>query len=208
MRRSLLLTVRSGERPDWVDRAPGPARIDTVGETALAGLAPQEIGAILVPMHIDQRLFADNAGWIDSFLTAGGTLVFNGLLAYPFLPDLQPFQPLARNGLGALRIGIAAPQHPIFTGIEPDHLTFRRGVAGFYGRGQTPPPPGARVLTTLDRGAVPLDWEWHPPQGGRLLMHPGNDLWMFRDSGTSADRLLPQLLDWVVSGAYQQREVA
>ena len=208
MRRTLLLTVRSGERPGWLDQAPGRARIDTVGETALTSLPPHQVGAVLVPMHIDQRLFAANACWIESFLTAGGTLVFNGLLAYPFLPDLQPFQPLARTGLDALKVGIATPPHPIFAGIDADDLTFRRGVAGFYGRGQTPPPPGARTLTTLDRGTVPLDWEWQRPQGGRLLMHPGNDLWMFRDSGTSADRLLPQLLDWVVAGTPHRREVA
>ncbi len=207
-RRILLLTVRAGERPDWLDRAPGRSRIDTVGEAALSGLPPHQIAALLVPMHIDQRLFAANGAWIAAFLTAGGTLVFNGLLAYPFLPELRPFQPLTRGGLDALKVGIAAPPHPIFAGIDADHLTFRKGVAGFYGRGQTPPPPGARVLTTLDRGTVPLDWEWRRPGGGCVLMHPGNDLWMYRDDSTSAGRLVPQLLNWIVTGTPSRREVA
>ena len=208
MRRIVLITVRTGERPGWLDRAAGRSHIDTIAEASLSGLPPDRIAAVLVPMHIDQRLFAANAGWVEAFLNAGGTLVFNGLLAYPFLPELQPFRQLAGGGLDALRVGIASPTHPIFAGIDADDLTFRKGVAGFYGRGQTPPPPGARVLTTLDRGAVPLDWEWRRPAGGCVLMHPGNDLWMFRDDGTSADRLVPQLIDWIVNQTPSRREVA
>ena len=206
--RTVLLTVRAGERPVWLDRTPAGVRIDPVAETDLAGLPPNEVGGLLVPMHVDQQLFAANPAWVEAFLTAGGSLVFNGLLAYPFLPELRPFEPLARRSVDALRVRIEAPTHPIFAGIDADELTFRRGVAGFYGRGQTPPPAGAVVLTTLDRGRVPLDWEWRRPGGGRLLMHPGNDLWMFRDDTSSAGRLLPQLLDWVIAGTPQRRAVA
>ena len=54
----------------------------------------------------------------------------------------------------AYRVAELAP-HPIFDGVDPDDLTLRKGVAGFFARGHHPPPPdlsgnvGARDLGEL-----------------------------------------------------------
>ena len=68
-----------------------------------------------------------------------------------------------------------------------------------------PPPParrpparaGALVLNTLGPDAQAVDWILALPGGGRLLVHSGNDLWMYAGSADSAGRIVPQLCAWL-----------
>ena len=189
------LSPRADAQAPFADLAPNGLQLSTVVEETLCDQKPDQFGALLVPMHIDQRRFAAAAPWISAFFQAGGTLVFNGLLAYPFHPTLARFEPLARPRVDQFRVRIMA-DHPVWRGIDADDLTFRRGVAGFYGRGCNPPPPDARIVGTIDHGRCAIDWQWHPPEGGRLLMHAGNDLWMYARDKNSAGALTPQLLRW------------
>lgn len=92
---------------------------------------------------------------------------------------------------------IRVADHPVWEGVDTADLTFRRGVAGFYGRGANPPPPGARIIHVLGPGRHPVDYEVRPAVGGRLLVHAGADLWNYADSGNTAARMMPQLLDWI-----------
>jgi hypothetical protein len=187
------------------DDAPLPTRLERceVSRMAQDDLAGREalrgVTAALVPMHADQRQLAAVRPVLEGFLEAGGTIVVCGQIAHPFLRDLRPFVPLARMRPADLAVRIETG-HPIWAGIDPDDLTFRRGVAGFYGRGENPPPLAAQILTTVDHGRAAVDWlvERH---GGRLLVHGGNDLWSFADDETTAARLAPQLIGWLLAGA-------
>lgn len=152
--------------------------------------------ALLVPAHADQRHLQQHGALLEAYLESGGTMVFNGHVAYPFLRWLRPFVPGTVGGIAGLRVQRAAP-HPVFDGVDPEHLTFRRGVAGFYARGGNPAPAGAQVLNTLGPDAQPVDWVLSLPGGGRLLAHSGNDLWMYAGSADSAGRIVPQLFDWL-----------
>lgn len=185
---------------------PGPAAL-TGGDTpacaclplyALEAQAPSRWRALLVPAHTDQRYLASQRAWLDTYLEGGGTLVVNGHVAHPFLRWLRPFVPAPAHGLDGLRVH-PGRAHPVFAGVDPEDLTFRRGVAGFYARGGNPPPDGAWVLNTLGPERIPVDWLLTLPGGGRLLVHSGNDLWMFANSPDTAARVLPQLLDWITS---------
>jgi hypothetical protein len=182
----------------YADRLPRGVAVDPVAEDRLTEWRAEAVGTLIVPMHADQRLFARQGDWLARFFAAGGTLVFNGLLAHPFRAELGRFRPIDRPRLADLSVTIAA-DHPLHAGVVADDLTFRRGVAGFYGRGANPPPPDALVLATLGPARVPVDWLWHPPEGGCLLMHAGNDLWMQAGDATSAARLLPNLLNWATT---------
>lgn len=163
----------------------------------LDATAIDDARAILVPAHVDQRTLQAHQPALDNFLNTGGTIVLNGHVAWPCLAMLRPFVPLARRGVTDLQVR-AARQHPVFAGVARIDLTFRRGVAGFYGRGHNPPPPGAVVLNTIGPDDAPLDWLYTTFGGGRLLMHGGNDLWMYAGDATSAARIAPQLLDWLL----------
>jgi hypothetical protein len=185
------------------DDAPLPERLerDEVGRMAQDALAEPDalcdVRALLVPMHADQRHLAGFRPVLEEFLAAGGTIVMCGQIAHPFLADLRPFVPLARMRPADLAVRIAT-RHPIWAGIDPNDLTFRRGVAGFYGRGENPPPVAATILTTVGHGRMAVDWLTERHHGGRLLVHGGNDLWSFADDDTTAARLAPQLIAWLL----------
>ncbi|MGF1627688.1 MAG: hypothetical protein ACFCVH_22640, partial [Alphaproteobacteria bacterium] len=147
--------------------------------------------------HHDQRHLAAQRAVLTRYLDGGGTIVFCGHVVYPFLAGLAPFRPSGSGRLADLRVRRAAA-HPVFAGVEDDDLTFRRGVAGFYGRGASAPPADALVLNTVGEAAMAVDWLWRRPRGGRFLMHAGNDLWMHWYDTTTAARIGPQLLDWLL----------
>ncbi len=172
----------------------------SVGVRALTAADILHAKAILVPAHVDQRALATHATSLMHFLDGGGTLVFNGHLVYPVLPGLASFCPARGRGRADLMVERVAP-HPVFDGVNVDDLSLRRGVAGFYARGANPPPAGARVLPRLTADGSPIDWIWRRPQGGQILMHSGNTMWMYVDDDTSAARIGPQLLRWLDAGA-------
>lgn len=195
MKTFLHLQPVSPESPAFLRlQSPRPMASCRVYDLAAQDLAT--CGALLVSGHIDQRALATRSGQLSRFLDGGGILVFNGHVAYPFLPELAPFVPVPGYGLDLLQIRRVAP-HPVFDGVAEQDLTYRRGVAGFYGRGHNPPPPGATVLHRLSGHDAPLDWVWQRPAGGTLFMHGGNNLWMYVEDTTSAARIAPQLLDWL-----------
>jgi hypothetical protein len=46
---------------------------------------------------------------------------------------------------------------------------------------------------------VAVDWLLEDYDGGRLLVHSGDDLWSFADGANTAARLAPQLIAWLLS---------
>lgn len=185
-----------GDLPDIMGFVDNAVQIDhyRLHETDLSGYA-----ALLLPAHLDQRYFGQLTTQIDVFLGHGGTLVFNGHVAWPMLPEFSPFVPLPRSDLEHLQVRRVAA-HPIFDGVDMQDLTYRRGVAGFYARGHNPPPPGALPVTGLGPELAPCDWIYERPSGGRIFMHAGNDLWMYAGSTCSATRIVPQLCEWAARG--------
>lgn len=205
MAETLLLTCGE-ETPSPLLTCPATAsRVDGID---IYALAQADIGAyrgLLVSAHADQRFLVTMQERLERFLRGGGILVICGHLAYPFLPELSPFVPLALRSFEDYRVWRVS-EHPVFAGVDTDDLSFRKGVAGFYGRGHNPPPAGARVLQRLSSpDGPPLDYVYRRPGGGRVLVHSGNDLWMYANDETSARRIAPQLLDWIESPAPPDR---
>jgi hypothetical protein len=165
----------------------------------------EDYAALLLPAHLDQRYFGEIAPRIAAFLDNGGTLVFNGHVAWPMLPEFTAFEPLPRIDLAHLQVQ-RLTDHPVFTGVDMQDLTYRRGVAGFYARGHNPPPDGAVAVTGLGPTRAPCDWVYRRPAGGRIFMHAGNDLWMYAGSACSAARIAPQLCGWAANDRTEHRE--
>lgn len=154
--------------------------------------------ALLLGLHADQRYLASRRSQVEAFLAAGRVVIFCGQVAYPVLDELRPFHPIHDYGLGDLEVR-REQEHPVWDGVRLEDLTRRRGVAGFYGRGANPPPPGAEVIHSLGPGRHPVDFICRPRAGGWLLVHAGADLWNYASEPTTASRIIPQLLDWAVS---------
>ena len=179
------------------------ASVDEGGELLLAdeyeldALPLEQSRALLISMHADQRHLAARKDRLDAFVRGGGTIVANGHVAYDFLDGLAPFQAIENYRLADLMVNSEMP-HPVWAGVVAQELTFRRGVAGFYGRGWHRPPDGATVLNSLGASRRPLDFTYSLG-AGRVLFHGGNDLWQYASGSDSTKRIAPQLLHWLLS---------
>lgn len=154
--------------------------------------------ALLIGLHADQRFLASRRDQLEAFLGAGRVVVFCGHVAYPMLQELRPFRPIEGYRLEDLAVERVVP-HPVWEGVAVEDLSRRRGVAGFYGRGANPAPVGAEIIHVLGPDRHPVDFVCRPGVGGWLLVHAGADLWNYAPDPTTAGRIAPQLLDWVVS---------
>jgi hypothetical protein len=153
--------------------------------------------ALVIGMHCDQRFLAARAGLIAGFLNRGGRVVASGHHAYPFLPGIGGYRSPDQPTLADLAIHRLA-DHPVWAGVEGPDLTFRRGVAGFYGRVWHQPPDGALVVNGIGRDRRPLDFVY-PVGAGTVLFHGGNDLTGYGGADDSSGRILPQLRDWMMA---------
>ncbi|AZV94812.1 hypothetical protein CBF45_14690 [Bordetella sp. J329] len=201
MKRVVYLNSRQGSGPEALTGgdAPQAANVYLYDLEVEPDRQLADWNALLLPAHADQRFLATLRRPLERWLLAGGTMVINGHIGHPFLRWLQPFEVQSCPGLAGLQVHRHA-MHPVFEGVEADHLTYRRGVAGFYARGANPPPPDARVINTLGPDHQPIDWLLQLPGGGRLLVHSGNDLWMYAHGQDSAARIVPQLFAWLKQG--------
>lgn len=203
-RTALLLTCgHAGEAGSVLRRLSTPERqVVALDQYALDVTPLENVTGLLISMHSDQRFLAARADRLESYLRVGGTVVASGHHAYPFLPGVSLFRPSPSGHLRDLEIHREV-EHSIWEGVSERDLTFRKGVAGFYGRGWHEPPKGALVIHSLGPRRVPLDILWRVG-AGRALLHGGNDLWQFGGgSDDSAGRIAPQLLAWI----FDQREI-
>jgi len=190
----LDMDIRSPERSDRGELIDCYALPDTdLGRFAL----------LVVGATADQEFLARHRGVIERFLHGGGVLHFGGQLHRDWLPGASAFVPLARPGLRAYRVAEIAP-HPIFDGVEPDDLTFRRGVAGFFARGHHPPPPGAEVLLRL-AGGEPATYVDQVSTRGTIIVHASGDLLGLGEHNGTGARVPGQLVAWAVEQAAARR---
>jgi len=200
MARALFLKPIKGAGGDLPSIMGFVRNADEIDHYALHDTDLTPYAALMLPAHLDQRYFGTLTERVSDWLDAGGTLVFNGHVAWPMLPEFQPFMALEKRSLENLQIH-RITDHPVFDGVDMKDLTYRRGVAGFYARGCNPPPAGAVPLLGVGPAHVPCDWVYDRPQGGRIFMHAGNDLWMYAGDKTTAHRIVPQLMDWALGAA-------
>lgn len=161
--------------------------LDTLDLSPYRGLV-LTAGADQVFLHRHRQLIGD-------LLQRGGVVVFSGQICRPWLPGARSFVPRQITSHRDYRVRLPTP-HPVFDGVDPNDLTYRRGVAGFFARGHHPAPPGAVVPATLP-GGEPAVYVDHLTTPGTILVHAGGDLLGYHASDTTAARLAPQLLGWM-----------
>ena len=192
------MDIRSPEQGD-----PDP-RIHRLDCYALAATDLSRYDGLVIPAMVDQEHLAHHRGVIHRYLDGGGVVVFGGHLHRDWLPGASMFVPLEQPSLATYRVERVA-DHPIFAGVDPEDLTFRRGVAGFFARGHHPPPPGAEVLTEL-AGGVPATYLDRVSTVGTILVHASGDLLSYGGlAGSTAARIPGQLLDWIQAESAQRR---
>jgi hypothetical protein len=181
--------ARPGGRPN------ARADVDRIDLYDLPETDLSAYGGLLVPGSVDQEFMLTQRERIRAFLDRGRVLVFSGHLFRPWLPGAQPFVPAPIRSFRDYVVVPVTP-HPIFEGVLPEDLTFRRGVAGFFARGSHPPPAGAEVLLAL-AGGQPIVYVDRVSTAGTILVHAGNDLLGYAGDDTTAGRVGPQLVAWI-----------
>ncbi|MGQ0575904.1 MAG: hypothetical protein ACT4RN_17115 [Pseudonocardia sp.] len=185
----LDMDIRSPERHDPLDRLREWIDCYALPDTDLSLFA-----LVVVPATADQEFLARHRGVLERYLDGGGTLHFGGQVHRDWLPGASAFVPLARPGLASYRVAEIVP-HPIFDGVEPDDLTFRRGVAGFFARGHHPVPDGAEVLLRL-AGGEPATYVDQVSTRGTIVVHASGDLLGLGEHNGTGARVPGQLVAW------------
>ena len=175
--RWLYLRNSAGDGPQFFPKLKAH-RVDLVQQYEADRLDWSPYVGVMVSMHADQRHLNEHREKLDTYLETGGTIIINGHVTQPYLPELGRYEPMPKRGLKELVIHREA-EHPVFEGFDSDSLTFRRGVAGFYGRGTNPAPEGALVINSAGPDHVAVDWLYERPSGGRVFVHSGVEMWMF-----------------------------
>lgn len=153
--------------------------------------------AVLLSMSADQVHLGEIMPKLEAYLNGGGTLLINGHVARPFLPELRRYEPMEKRGFKELVIHREA-EHPLFEGISAEGLTLRKGVAGFYGRGSNPPPDGALAIHSVGPDHVAVDWLYDRPKGGRIFVHSGVELWaVLMLEGPQGLPVIQGFFDWL-----------
>ncbi|MGH9151490.1 MAG: phosphate starvation-inducible protein PhoH [Acidimicrobiales bacterium] len=195
MKPLVLLDARASVRPLHHDPAVADrVRVVDLYELPAVDLDPH-VGMIVTAMADQEFLWAQRAV-VERFLGQGKVVIFCGHLLRRWLPGCEPFVPATIRSFRDYAVRLCEPR-TIFAGVLEDDLTFRRGVAGFFARGHHPRPHGAEVLATL-AGGEPTTWIDRATTAGAVFTHAG-DLLTYPDGGSTAARVVPQLLDWAVS---------
>ncbi|MFV0244422.1 MAG: hypothetical protein ACK5IB_05305 [Qingshengfaniella sp.] len=196
--RFLYLQNADGPGPQLLKTLRGH-RVDIVQQYESGRLDWSGYQIVMVSMVSDQVHLCEISDQISAYLDGGGTLIINGHIGRPFLPELSRYRPMEKRGLAELVIH-REMEHPAFGAMDTGRMYKRRGVAGFYGRGTNPPPAGAQVLHSVGPDRLAVDWLYERPGGGRIFVHSGIELWMFlagdMDRGPS---YLQQFFDWFSS---------
>lgn len=195
MKPLLLLDPRTSLQPIHHDPRVGE-RVDVIDLYDLPSTDLTPYVGLVVTGMADQEFLWTQRHVVAGFLDQGNVVVFCGHLLHRWLPGCAPFVPARITSFRDYAIHLVEPG-PIFAGVDPDDLTFRRGVAGFFARGHHPPPAGSQILATL-AGGQPTTWIDRATTRGTVFTHAG-DMLGFADQGSTAVRLAPQLLDWTVA---------
>jgi hypothetical protein len=198
------MDIRSPESPLWEpDLAARLTAIDCyalrwVEQEGLEGYA-----GLVVPAMVDQEHLSTHRAVIQDYLDGGGVVVFGGHLHRNWLPGASMFVPLEVRSHRDYEV-VWVAEHPIFDGVEPSDLTYRRGVAGFFARGHHPPPDGAEVLVRL-AGGQPVTYLDRCSTAGTILVQSSGDLLGYYGLDSTAARIPGQLLDWIGVEAVERR---
>lgn len=189
------------------DMEPPQALRAAVARGAVTPLAQADLTETVLMRHrglVTGMLFDQDAAMalrpvLERFLDRGGRWFFNGHVMRPFLDGLMPYQAMAEPKRSDFTL-VSRNPHPVFDGVDIASLETNRGVAGFYGRGCNPPPPGAVVVNAYDPRDIPVDWVWRRPGGGAFFSHAGNDLAQIATMHGIGERVWANIIAWAGGG--------
>ncbi|MEO9330302.1 hypothetical protein [Gordonia aurantiaca] len=171
-------------------------RVTPVDLYTLDELDLGSVRGLLINGNCDQIFLERRRELLTDFVTSGGRVAIMGHPLTDFLPGLGRWRKLQYSGPKDLAI-VAGERHPVWEGVDPADVSFRRGVSGFYARGYSDKlPEGAIVANRIGRHELPVDYVY-PLGAGWVLVHGGLDLGVYQEDPNTSARIFPQLLTWL-----------
>ena len=191
----LLIHSHYGEPPSGYAEAASAGRVTIVRERDLTPADFDAATGLITTTHLDQVGFLRHGDALKAVLARNGRWFFNGHILREFVDGLSRYVPLEQPKRADYAL-TRLHEHPIFAGVDQQTLETNRGVAGFYGRGHNPLPPGAIAVNGIGPNLLPVDWDWPLPDGGRMFCHAGNDLDSIAGVNGYGDLLTQRIIAW------------
>lgn len=183
--------------PGAIAAPPGGHAVTILEQADFSPKALRGVDGLLLGQHLDEFHLAGFRDELDGYLAQGGAIAVMGPVAVPYLRGLCAHRAQGEGRRDDWLLEMAE-DHPVTRGVAADDLTFRKGVVGFWARGTIAAPAGAQILTRFAATGAPADWVW-TGSGGKLFVHPGNDVWGYTSDPNSSARVFAQLLDWMAA---------
>jgi|GEM_PF-4334920 len=195
---ALYIRSRNEDEPPAEAYRTAPLTLDIVHVRDLPDTpAPLRHRLIIIPMQSDEIMLSRKREWLQGAWEQGASILANDIVALPYMPFLRPFEPIPLPGLGDYSVERHSP-HPAFDRLPFDRFHLLEGMAGVYGVGHNPPPPGAKVVNTIGRGAYAIDWYIENEAGGIFFCHGGPDISAFHSGPHDTPNLTHDLINWLV----------
>jgi len=147
-----------------------------------------DYAGLIISARVDQELMFRERETLQRFLDAGRVVVFSGQVFRPWLPGAGEFSPLGSSQSSVDELQLS--EHPVLDGVNGDDLKVS------FVHGSYPLPDGAAPLVQLKDGRTVTYVDSENSRGTELL-HAGATLMTYISSNTSAQRMVPQLLNWI-----------
>ncbi len=170
-------------------------RVECVVQYSIADMVFNRYPVFLKPIYLDQYLIKNLSFKFENFLNLGDRVFYTGHIIFPFLKQLPEFRPIQNPKFTDFLI-MQCIYHKFYDQIYIAELNPRKGVAGFYSRGQNPPPLNADIITSISSGNVPVDWEIEVGNG-KFYSHCGNDLYTCGENYEINSKILKNIISYL-----------
>lgn len=152
---------------------------------------------LIITNYVDEQFMWEQKAVLENYLNNGGVIFSFAEMSISYLPN-APIWQRSPITIRERDIILCEPVHPMFAGIDPYDLNYRRGVKGFFTRGYFEQlPKGAEVLVK-DQQDAPIIYIDRESTNGTLIVGAGTDLYqVYRDEESSANRLTTQILETI-----------
>lgn len=156
---------------------------------------------LILTNYVDESFMYEHKNILEGYLARGGVIFSFAEMSASYLPN-APIWQRSPITIREREIIVCEPVHPLFEGIDPYDLNYRRGVKGFFSRGYfAEVPKGAEVLVK-DQQEAAIIYLDRVSTKGTLIVGAGTDLYqVYRDEESTANRLTTQILDVILDEA-------
>lgn len=150
---------------------------------------------VIITNFVEEAFLLEHKSIIENYLKDGGVVLSQTENFLPWLPGCGNWM-RSPISLKDREIRLTEPVHPIFTGIDPYDLNYKKGVRGFFSRGYLEAPEHSEVIVEDQEGKAIIYID-RKTTGGTIVAGAGTDLYRFGIRENSSRVLREQILNWM-----------